>query len=63
MRATFAILANIEIYNLDGINHIDTARSYGDAEAPIGPWMEHHRQNFFLATKSGKRSYKGACRA
>lgn len=43
-----------------GINHIDTARSYGDAEKRIGPWMEHHRKDFFLATKSGRRSYKGA---
>ena len=23
-----------------GINHIDTARSYGDAELRLGPWME-----------------------
>jgi aryl-alcohol dehydrogenase-like predicted oxidoreductase len=43
-----------------GINHIDTARSYGDAEKRIGPWMEHHRKDFFLATKSGRRSYKDA---
>jgi aryl-alcohol dehydrogenase-like predicted oxidoreductase len=44
----------------NGINHIDTARSYGDAEMRIGPWMQHHRKDFFLATKSGRRSYKGA---
>lgn len=44
----------------NGINHIDTARSYGNAEKRIGPWMEHHRKDFFLATKSGRRSYKGA---
>jgi aryl-alcohol dehydrogenase-like predicted oxidoreductase len=43
-----------------GINHIDTARSYGDAEKRIGPWMEQHRKDFFLATKSGRRSYKTA---
>ena len=29
------------------INHIDTARIYGDAELRIGPWMEKHRNNFF----------------
>ena len=31
-----------------GINHIDTAPMYGNAEKRIGPWMEHHRDNFFL---------------
>jgi aryl-alcohol dehydrogenase-like predicted oxidoreductase len=43
-----------------GINHIDTAHSYGNAEKRIGPWMAHHRQDFFLATKTGKRGYKDA---
>lgn len=44
-----------------GINHIDTAASYGDAEDRIGPWMERGlRQNFFLATKTGERSYQQA---
>ena len=43
-----------------GINHIDTAASYGDAELRIGPWMEKHRQEFFLATKTEKRTYAGA---
>ncbi len=43
-----------------GVNHIDTAASYGDAELRIGPWMETHRDQFFLATKTGERSYDGA---
>ncbi len=43
-----------------GINHIDTAASYGDAELRIGPWMKEHRQRFFLATKTEKRTYQGA---
>ena len=43
-----------------GVNHIDTAASYGDAELRIGPWMESHRERFFLATKTGQRSYDGA---
>jgi aryl-alcohol dehydrogenase-like predicted oxidoreductase len=43
-----------------GVNHIDTAASYGDAELRIGPWMEHHRQDFFLATKTDKRTYQEA---
>jgi aryl-alcohol dehydrogenase-like predicted oxidoreductase len=43
-----------------GINHIDTARMYGNAEKCIGSWMKEHREDFFLATKSRSRSYKGA---
>ncbi len=43
-----------------GINHIDTAMSYGDAELRIGPWMKEHRQDFFLATKTEKRTYQEA---
>ena len=43
-----------------GVNHIDTAASYGDAELRIGPWMKDHRQDFFLATKTGDRTYAKA---
>jgi predicted aldo/keto reductase-like oxidoreductase len=43
-----------------GVNHIDTAPMYGNAEKRIGSWMETHRDDFFLATKSRKRSYGGA---
>ena len=38
-----------------GINHLDTAASYGESELRIGPWMAEHRQRFFLATKTGER--------
>jgi aryl-alcohol dehydrogenase-like predicted oxidoreductase len=43
-----------------GVNHIDTAARYGDAELRIGPWMDRHRQDFFLATKTGQRTYQEA---
>jgi aryl-alcohol dehydrogenase-like predicted oxidoreductase len=43
-----------------GVNHIDVAASYGDAELRIGPWMDQHRRHFFLATKTGERSYERA---
>ncbi|HVA24770.1 MAG TPA: aldo/keto reductase [Chloroflexota bacterium] len=43
-----------------GINHIDVAASYGDAELRIAPWLKRHRQDFFLATKTGERSAEGA---
>jgi aryl-alcohol dehydrogenase-like predicted oxidoreductase len=38
-----------------GINHLDTAASYGESELRIGPWMAEHRSRFFLATKTGER--------
>lgn len=43
-----------------GINHIDTAASYGESELRIGPWMPTHRKHFFLATKTGERTYEKA---
>lgn len=43
-----------------GVNHIDTAASYGDSELRLGPWLRQHRARFFLATKTGERGYAGA---
>lgn len=43
-----------------GINHIDTARDYGNSEELIGRWMRRHRAEFFLATKTSARTYEGA---
>ena len=43
-----------------GINHIDTAPSYGNAEIRVGPWMKQHREKFFLATKTDERTYSDA---
>ena len=43
-----------------GINHIDAAASYGDAELRVGAWMPRHRDRFFLATKTGERTAAGA---
>ncbi len=43
-----------------GVNHIDTAASYGDSELRIGPWMDRYRDHFFLATKTGERTYEKA---
>jgi aryl-alcohol dehydrogenase-like predicted oxidoreductase len=51
-----------EVLRDHGINHLDVAASYGDGEAEkrIGPWMREHREEFFLATKTGKRKYQEA---
>jgi len=50
-----------------GINHIDTAASYGDAELRLGPFLERHRDGYFLATKTGERTrdaaYAEICRS
>jgi aryl-alcohol dehydrogenase-like predicted oxidoreductase len=43
-----------------GVNHIDVAASYGDAELRVGSWMKEHRKKFFLATKTGERTASGA---
>ncbi len=50
----------LEILLEYGVNHIDTAASYGDSELRIGPWMAEHRDRFFLATKTGERTYAKA---
>ena len=50
----------LEVLLQYGINHIDTAASYGDSELRVGPWMERYRDRFFLATKTGDRTYAGA---
>jgi predicted aldo/keto reductase-like oxidoreductase len=39
-----------------GINHFDTAASYGDSELRLGPWMKKYRDRVFLATKTAERS-------
>jgi aryl-alcohol dehydrogenase-like predicted oxidoreductase len=44
-----------------GVNHVDTAASYGDAELRLGPWMARERDRLFLATKTGERR-KGPAR-
>ena len=43
-----------------GVNHIDTAPRYGASELRIGPWMARHRNDFFLATKTGSRTAREA---
>jgi aryl-alcohol dehydrogenase-like predicted oxidoreductase len=50
----------LEVLMQHGINHIDTAASYGDSELRVGPWMGRYRNRFFLATKTGERTYAGA---
>src|SRR3712207_9234026 len=50
----------VELLLRFGVNHIDPAASYGDSELRLGPWMAQHRADFFLATKTGQRTYQAA---
>jgi aryl-alcohol dehydrogenase-like predicted oxidoreductase len=46
-----------------GVNHIDTAASYGDAEVRLAPWLRSRRQDFFVATKTDERTAADARRS
>ena len=50
----------LEVLLQYGVNHIDVASSYGDAELRIAPWLDQHRAHFYLATKSDARTAKEA---
>jgi aryl-alcohol dehydrogenase-like predicted oxidoreductase len=43
-----------------GVNHIDVAPTYGDAEARLGKWVKEYRDDVFLACKTGKRTKQEA---
>jgi aryl-alcohol dehydrogenase-like predicted oxidoreductase len=43
-----------------GINHIDVAPQYGDAEDRMGTWLPPHRDKFFLGCKTMERTADGA---
>lgn len=50
----------LELLLSRGVNHIDTAAAYGRSERRVGAWMDRHRKDFFLATKTGERTYQAA---
>lgn len=50
----------LEVLLEHGINHIDVAASYGDAELRVAPWLKRHPNTFFLATKTGERKAEDA---
>jgi aryl-alcohol dehydrogenase-like predicted oxidoreductase len=52
--------AALELLLEHGVNHIDTAASYGDSELRIASWLKRHPKTFFVATKTGERSYRDA---
>ncbi|HEY5157278.1 MAG TPA: aldo/keto reductase [Anaerolineales bacterium] len=50
----------MELVIASGINHIDVAPSYGQAEERLGPWMETERNRFFLGCKTMERTKETA---
>ncbi len=48
--------ATLEKLDQYGINHIDVAASYGDAELRLAPFLASRREDFFLATKTRFRT-------
>ncbi len=52
----------LELIMEHGINHLDVAASYGDAELRLAPLLADQRQRFFLATKTGERTGDAARR-
>jgi len=52
----------LEVLLRYGVNHIDVAAGYGDAELRMAPWFRAHKERFFLATKTGGRTYDAAKR-
>jgi len=52
--------ATLALVSERGVNHIDTAASYGDAEVRLRPFLADHRHEVFLATKTEQRDGAGA---
>jgi len=50
----------MEVVASSGVNHIDVAASYGKAEQLLGPFLEQHRDEYYLATKTGERTADAA---
>lgn len=61
MSQTRADATMAEVLSL-GIDHVDTAASYGDAEIRLHDFLASHRDDVFLATKTGERTGAGARR-
>jgi len=46
----------VELAMEHGVNTIDVAPTYGEAEVRLRPWVERYRDHFFLAGKTQKRT-------
>ncbi len=52
--------ATMDLILQNGVNHVDTAASYGKAEQVLGDWIRRNGKPFFLATKTDQRTKRGA---
>jgi aryl-alcohol dehydrogenase-like predicted oxidoreductase len=52
--------ATMDLLLQNGVNHVDTASSYGKSEQLLGDWIRRHGKQFFLATKTGERTKQAA---
>jgi len=52
--------AAIELAIEHGVNHFDVSPNYGEAEMRLGPWMQKHHKEVFLACKTSERGKTGA---
>ena len=52
----------LEVLLRYGVNHLDVAASYGDAELRVAPWLRSYPNEFFVATKTDGRNYDDAKR-
>ena len=50
----------MELVIASGINHIDVAPSYGQAEDRLGSWIRRERGRFFVGCKTMERTHEGA---
>lgn len=50
----------IELAMEKGVNIIDVAPTYGDAELRLAPFVKEYRDRFFIAEKTAKRTKEGA---
>jgi len=52
--------AAMQVVRAAGVNHVDVAPSYGEAEERLGPWLAAERQRFFVGCKTDQRTRDGA---
>jgi predicted aldo/keto reductase-like oxidoreductase len=52
--------ATMDMILQNGVNHVDTAASYGKSEQLLGDWILRYGRPFFLATKTGERTKQAA---
>jgi aryl-alcohol dehydrogenase-like predicted oxidoreductase len=52
--------ASMDLLLQNGVNHVDTAASYGRSQELLGDWIRRHGRPFFLATKTEQRTKEAA---